>query len=95
MRYLLKEMKNMVLICNSKRKDVLSSTSLMLIVFICIITISSCRNKKQETTKEIYDLENHEFKLPKYNFFCNPNFILATARVIFRVTKVSPRNGDS
>lgn len=40
----------------------------MLIVFICIITISSCRNKKQETTKEIYDLENHEFKLPKYNF---------------------------
>lgn len=58
----------MVLICNSKRKDVLSSTSLMLIVFICIITISSCRNKKQETTKEIYDLENHEFKLPKYNF---------------------------
>ena len=34
-------------------------------------------------------------KLPKYNFSSRPNLILQAARVIFLVTNVSPRLGDS
>ncbi|CPU64749.1 Uncharacterised protein [Mycobacteroides abscessus] len=34
-------------------------------------------------------------RLPRYRCCCRPALIAATARVILRVTNVSPRRGDS
>lgn len=48
--------------------EILSYVSLILMLFICFITILSCRNKTNKTVNDICNLENNEFKLPKYNF---------------------------
>jgi hypothetical protein len=42
-----------------------------------------------------YPQSRTESRLPMYNSDCTPAAIRATARVILRVTNVSPRRGDS